>query len=209
MLVEMTIKEFLSALKSDAAAPGGGSAAALAGAVGAALALMVGNLTLGNSKYPEAQDEVAALQPQLEACLAKLERYIDEDTEAFNRVMDAYRLPKATEEEKQARSQAIQEALQQAAVLPMTVAETSQEVLVMARRMLAIGNSNAASDAAVAGRMAHTAMWAAIYNVRINLGSIKDQAFVAAMKKRIDDVSAKAADVLAALLTEADGKIGS
>jgi len=208
MLIDMTVKNFLAELKSASPAPGGGSAAALAGAVGAALALMVGNLTVGNAKYQSVQDEVKALLPELEEQLARLQRYVDEDTAVFNQVMAAYRLPKATEEEIAARSRAIQQALEQAASLPMTVAGCCQEVLVMARRMLAIGNANAASDAAVAGRMAHAAMWAAIYNVRINLGSIKDQEFAARMWQRIDTVLGKADAAMADLLAEADKKIG-
>lgn len=208
MLIDMTVKDFLAELKSASPAPGGGSAAALAGAVGAALTLMVGNLTVDNAKYQSVQDEVKALLPELEEQLARLQRYVDEDTAVFNQVMAAYRLPKATEEEIAARSRAIQQALEQAASLPMTVAGCCQEVLVMARRMLAIGNANAASDAAVAGRMAHAAMWAAIYNVRINLGSIKDQEFTARMRQRIDTVLGKADAAMADLLAEADKRIG-
>ena len=208
MLVDMTITEFLAELKSDSPAPGGGSSAALAGAVGAALAAMVGNLTLGSGKYQDVQAEVETILPQLNSRLAKLERYIDEDTAVFNRVMAAYRLPKATDDEKLARSQAIQQALKEAAALPLSVAELCQEVLVLSGRMLAIGNTNAASDAAVAVRMAHTAMWAAIYNVRINLDAIKDQDFAAAMKEQIKTVTAKAEAAFYELIAEADRKIG-
>lgn len=208
MLIEMTVKDFLTELKSASPAPGGGSAAALAGAVAAALAVMVGNLTVGNARYHEVQDEVKALLPQLEERLARLQRYVDEDTAAFNQVMAAYRRPKATEEEQAVRRQAVQQALEQAAGLPMTVAECCREVLELAGRMLAIGNANAASDAAVAGRMAHAAMWAAIYNVRINLGSINDQEFAARMKERIDTVVGQAEASLAALVAAADGRIG-
>ena len=208
MLVDLTIKEFLAELKSDSPAPGGGSAAALAGAVGASLAAMVGNLTRGNGKYQDVQAEVEAILPQLNNQLAKLEQYIDEDTAVFNQVMAAYRLPKATDDEKLARSKAIQQALKGAAALPMSVAELCQDVLVLSGRMLVIGNTNAASDAAVAGRMAHTAMWGAIYNVRINLDSIKDQDFVAAMKEQIKTVTEKGEVALVELLAEADRKIG-
>lgn len=208
MLIDMTIKDFLAELKSASPAPGGGSAAALAGAVGAALAMMVANLTVGNDKYQAAHGELGVLMPQIEERLDRLQRYVDEDTEMFNRVMAAYRLPKATEEEKAARGRTIQEALQQAAVLPMTVAECCGEVLDLARRMLEIGNANAASDAAVAGRMAHAAMWSAIYNVRINLASIKDQDFADKMRSRIDAALGKAGVAFAGLLATADGKIG-
>lgn len=208
MLIDMTLKDFLAELRSSSPAPGGGSAAALAGAVGAALAAMVGNLTAGNDKYRAVQDEVKALLPQLDGQLARLQRYVDEDTAVFNKVMAAYRLPKAGDEEKAARSLAIQQALKEAAALPMAVADCCAAVLTVARRMLAIGNANAASDAAVAGRLAHTAMWAAIYNVRINLGSIKDEDFAAALRRQIAATLVKADADLAALLAEADGKIG-
>lgn len=208
MLLDMTLKTFLDELKSDSPAPGGGSAAALAGAIGAGLAQMVGNLTVKSDKYQSVQAEVQTLMPRLEDHIERLARYVDEDTEVFNRVMAAYRLPKVTDEEKAARSEAIQSALKQAALLPMTVAESCQEVLLLSKRMLEIGNVNAASDAAVAGRLAHTAMWAAIYNVRINLGSIKDQDFAAGMRKRTAALLERSEPALAALLKEADRIIG-
>lgn len=207
MLLDMMVKDFLTALKSDSPAPGGGSAAALVGGVAAALALMVGNLTADNEKYQTVRVEVQSLRPQLDERLTKLERFIDEDTAMFNQVMAAYRLPKTTETERSARSQAIQVALQQAAIAPMAVAECCEGVLSLAKRMLEIGNSNAASDAAVAGRMAHAAMWAAIYNVRINLASIKDPVFITDMKLRIDTVVEKTEASLSTLLVEADRKI--
>ena len=208
MLVDMTINEFLAEIKSDSPAPGGGSVAALAGAVGAALTTMVGNLTLGNAKYGDVQGEVEALVPQLNSLQAKLVHYIDEDTEAFNRVMAAYRLPKGTDEEKQNRSQAIQQALQGAATLPMNVARVFLEVPALSKQMLTIGNTNAASDAAVAGRMAHAGMWGAIYNVRINLDSIKDQDFAAAMKEEVKAVIDNGEAALKELIAETDRKIG-
>lgn len=208
MLVDMTIKEFLAEITSDSPAPGGGSVAALAGAVGAALATMVGNLTLSNAKYSEVQSEVEALMPHLNSLQAKLVHYVDEDTAAFNQVMAAYRLPKGTDEEKQARSQAIQQALQGAATLPMNVARLCLEVLSLSKQMLTIGNTNAASDAAVAGRMAHAGMWGAIYNVRINLDSIKDQDFVTAMREEVKTVIEKGEGALQDLIAETDRKIG-
>jgi Methenyl tetrahydrofolate cyclohydrolase len=208
MLIDRTVQEFLTELKSASPAPGGGSAAALTGAVGAALTLMVGNLTVGSDKYREVQSEVKALLATLEEQLVMLERFVDEDTAVFNQVMAAYRLPKATDEEQAARRQTVQQALKQAAALPMTVAECCLEVLDLARRMLEIGNASAASDAAVAGRLTHAAMWAAVYNVRINLGGIKDQEFVANMRQRLDSILDRAGGSLAGLLEAADRKIG-
>lgn len=208
MLVQMTVSDFLAEIKSDSAAPGGGSVAALSGALGAALAAMVANLTLDNAKYEAVHAEVARLRPQMHELMSKLEHYVDEDTAMFNKVMDAYRLPKATDEEKTARSAAIQLALKGAAELPMQVALCCQEALLLSKKMLEIGNTNAASDAAVAGRMANTGMWGAIYNVRINLGSIKDQAFTEDMKSQIAALIVHAEIAMQELLNEVEKKIG-
>lgn len=207
MLIDKKVNEFLEELKSDSPAPGGGSAAALVGAIGAALGVMVGNLTVNSDKYQEVHTETGRLMQKLEERLASLERYIDEDTNAFNQVMAAYKLPKATAKEKERRTQAIQTALQDASKLPLEVAKVSLEVLELSLRMLAIGNRNAASDAAVAGRMAHAAMWSAIYNVRINLASIKDADFLAEMSRQITSIIEKSEVLLNQLVNEADEKI--
>lgn len=206
-LVDKTVHAFLQEVQSDSPAPGGGSVAALVGALGAALAVMVGNLTVGSAKYEEVHGEAKGLMEQLTERLGNLEQDVDADTQAFNGVMAAYKLPKATDEEKTARSQAIQEALKGASRLPLAVAIDCKEVLVLSGKMLAIGNPNAASDAAVAGRMAHAAMWSAIYNVRINLGSIKDTAFVADVTQQVSTIIEEAEAALQQLVQAADAKI--
>jgi len=207
MLMDTKLNDFLADLKSDSPAPGGGSAAALAGAIGAALGIMVGNLTISSDKYAEAHEQTSQLIEQLEKKLTSLERYVDEDTQAFTQVMQAYKLPKSTEKEKTLRSQTIQQAMQSASQLPMKVAAICMEVLEMSGRMLEIGNVNAASDAAVAGRMAHAAMWSAIYNVKINLGSIKDQNFVADMTKQVASVVDRSEELFTQLVHKANVKI--
>ncbi len=207
MLVDLKVTEFIDILQSDAGAPGGGSVAALAGALAAGLSVMVSRLTIGNAKYESAQNELMLLQPQLKGCMEQLTHFVDADTEMFNKVVDAYGMPKSTDEEKAARSAAIQLALKGASELPMEVAVSCKNVLALSKRMLQIGNTNAASDVAVAGRMAHTGMWGAIYNVRINLGSIKDQAFVEDMKCKVDRVLAEAEVAMQELLVEIDKKI--
>lgn len=207
MLMEKKLNDFLAELKSDSPAPGGGSAAALAGAIGAALGIMVGNLTVSTEKYAAVHGEAQELVTKLEEKLASLERYVDEDTEAFTQVMRAYKLPKATDEEKALRSQTIQQAMQGAAKLPMQVAVVCMEVLEMSGSMLEIGNANAASDAAVAGRMAHAAMWSAIYNVKINLGSIKDQTVVAALTTQVNTVVERSEKLFQELVQKANEKI--
>ena len=207
LLMDKKVNDFLAELKSDSPAPGGGSAAALAGAIGAALGIMVGNLTLTSVKYAEVHDQASQLVKELDAKLISLEEYVDEDTKAFTQVMLAYKLPKGTDEEKTLRSQTIQQAMKSAAQLPMKVATVCMEVLEMSSQMLDIGNSNAASDAAVAGRMAHAAMWSAIYNVKINLGSIKDQDFVAEMSKEVSRVVDHSEKLFVTLVQKANEKI--
>lgn len=207
MLMDKKLNEFLAELKSDSPAPGGGSAAALAGAIGAALGIMVGNLTLNSDKCVEAHEKSNQLTQQLGKKLAVLERYVDEDTQVFTQVMQAYKLPKSTETEKILRGQTIQQAMQSASELPMEVATVCMEVLELSGEMLEIGNANAASDAAVAGRMAHAAMWSAVYNVRINLGSIRDQNFIANMDKKIASVVERSEELFTQLVNKANEKI--
>lgn len=207
MLMDKKLNVFLAELKSDSPAPGGGSAAALAGAIGAALGIMVGNLTISSAKYAEAHEQAKQLTEQLEEKLTSLEGYVDEDTQAFTQVMLAYKLPKNTDEEKTVRSETIQQAMQSASQLPMKVAVICMEVLEMSGGMLEIGNMNAASDAAVAGRMAHAAMWSAIYNVKINLGSIKDQKFVEDMSKQVNNIVACSEKLFTQLVQKANEKI--
>lgn len=177
MLVQMKITDFLEELSSNSPAPGGGSISALAGSLGGALTAMVCRLTVGNSKYAEVQSEVEAILAEADQLVGKLTNCVDADTEAFNKVMAAYKLPKAAEAEKLARSEAIQQAMVYATNLPLEVASCCLKVLAMAVRVLAIGNANAASDAAVAGLMAHAGLHGALYNVTINLSSIKEQGY--------------------------------
>ncbi|QDR79976.1 cyclodeaminase/cyclohydrolase family protein [Sporomusa termitida] len=186
MLIAMKITEFLEELGSNSPAPGGGSISALAGALGGALTAMVCRLTVGSGKYAEVETEVTALLAEADALSGVLTRYVDADTEAFNKVMAAYKLPKATEAEKLDRSAAIQQAMMYATNLPLEVAACCLKVLTMAVRILAIGNSNAASDAAVAGLMAHAGLHGALYNVKINLGSIKAPGFQQEIQTKMD-----------------------
>jgi formiminotetrahydrofolate cyclodeaminase len=153
MLMDMTVKEFLTELASNSPAPGGGSVSAMAGSLSAALVSMVANLTTDNNDSGQNQDVDAALKRAADL-MAVLEEAVDADTEAFNKVMDAYRLPKQTEEEKKKRSQAIQQALQGAALHPMKVARQCLDVLRLCSWAAAEGNPNALSDAGVAALLA-------------------------------------------------------
>ena len=192
MLMTKSVQDFITELAADSAAPGGGSAAALAGCLGAALTKMVCNLSLDEAKFGAVLPEIEAIRTESGDLLAKLTRAVDEDAAAFNEVMAAYKLPKATDEEKTARLAAIQQSMKQAALLPLGVAGDCLAVLKLAGRILPIGNANAASDAAVSGLMAYAALQGALYNVKINLGFIKDA-----------DFCQKTRDQIAAILDEA------
>ena len=199
MLIDKSVREFVKELASDSAAPGGGSASALAGCLGAALTKMVCNLSLDETKFGAVLPEIQAIQTQAADLLAKLTRAVDEDAAAFNEVMAAYKLPKATEDEKTARLALIQQSMKKAALLPLSVAGDCLEVLKLAGRILPIGNANAASDAAVSGLMAYAALQGAIYNVKINLGSIKDADFCQDTRQKIAAISDAAKKENAAL----------
>ena len=192
MLITKSVQDFITELAADSAAPGGGSAAALTGCLGAALTKMVCNLSLDEAKFGAVLPEIQAIQTQAADLLAKLTRAVDEDAAAFNEVMAAYKLPKTTEEEKKSRLAAIQQSMKQAALLPLGVAGDCLEVLKLAGRILPIGNANAASDAAVSGLMAYAALQGALYNVKINLGFIKDIEFCQDIRQKIAVISDEA-----------------
>ena len=192
MLITKSVQDFITELAADSAAPGGGSAAALAGCLGAALTKMVCNLSLDEAKFGVVLPEIQAIRTQAADLLAKLTRAVDEDAAAFNEVMAAYKLSKATEEEKTARLAAIQKSMKKAALLPLGVAGDCLEVLKLAGRILPIGNANAASDAAVSGLMAYAALQGALYNVKINLGFIKDIEFCQDIRQKIAVISDEA-----------------
>jgi formiminotetrahydrofolate cyclodeaminase len=207
MLVDLPVHDFIREMKSDSPAPGGGSASALAGALSAGLGIMVANLTSGNARYAEAEGRIQELRSALESVLKDLEQYIDDDTRAFNEVMAAFKLPKEGEEEKVVRREAIQGSMKKAAELPLLVALSCVRTLTAAVELLRIGNSNAASDAAVAGRLAYAALWGAVYNVRINLGSIKDSEFNRNKRERIAELLAKGDELNSELSRLGDEKM--
>lgn len=167
---------FLDALAAGTPAPGGGSAAAYAGAMGAALVAMVARLTLGKKKYAEVQDQMNEILLQAERLRRELTAAVDEDAAAFEGIMAAFKLPKETEEQQAARLAAIEQATLTAIRVPLATAEKAVKVLVLAERCVALGNANAITDAASAAAMARAALIAAGYNVRINVNSLSDKA---------------------------------
>ncbi|MDN5374984.1 MAG: methenyltetrahydrofolate cyclohydrolase [Thermacetogenium sp.] len=178
VLMDLTVKDFLAELASASPAPGGGSVSALAGALGAALVSMVARLSDGRDGSDEKEKEdLRRLLERSLALLGSLSSGVDGDTEAFNRVMSAYRMPKETPEEKDRRSRAIQEALQEAADHPLQVAGKCLEVLRLAGEMVRRGNPNALSDAGVAALLAYAGVVGSLFNVAINLEGIRDPEF--------------------------------
>ena len=208
MLMDKSVRDFVTELASDSAAPGGGSASALAGCLGAALTTMVCNLSLDETKHKDVLPEIQAIRRQASELLANLVNAVDEDAQAFNEVMDAYKLPKATDEEKATRLATIQQSMKKAALLPLGVAGSCLDALKLAGRILPLGNPNAASDAAVAGLMAYAAIQGALYNVKINLGFIKDANFCASTRERIAVITAAAQKENAALEAAAGKLLG-
>lgn len=182
----MTIDEFAQIVASDSPVPGGGSIAALCGALSAALAEMVANLTVGKKKYADSKEEMADIISKASALRDKLLNYIEEDSLAYNKVMEAYKLPKETEQEKSLRLSEIEEGLKIAASVPLKVAETSFEILPLAQAVVLRGNSNSVTDALVGAMMARTGVLSAVLNIRINLDSIKDSEFVKVLKEKAD-----------------------
>lgn len=178
MLVEMTVKDFSKVLASDSPAPGGGSVAALSGALAANLLSMVCRLSFGKKERGQFDESLSAVLEKSEALSTSLLERIDLDTDAFNAVMAAFRLPKATDGEKAARTAAIQQGYQKAVRSPLGIAKDCRDVLLLAGEMVGKSNPNALSDLGVASQQAMAGLEGAIMNVKINLPSIKDQSFV-------------------------------
>lgn len=187
-LTEQKVTEFLDALASNAPAPGGGSVAALSGALGAALLSMVCNLTLGKTRYADVQDDIAALVEKTEALRYRLTDLLDADVEVFSGVSAAYKMPRKTPEDKAARTAAIQEALKAATQVPLDVARACVEVIELCTQTAEQGNRGAVSDAGVAVLMAEAGLRSAALNVIININAIKDEAFSAKVQGELDSL---------------------
>ena len=185
-LASMKINNFLSELASSSPAPGGGSVAALAGSLGAALSSMVCNLTIGKEKYSNVQDKIKDTLKKSEKIRRELTKLIDEDTNAFNDVMKAFKMPKETENQKEKRSKAIQEGYKVAAKVPLKTASICEKIFDIAKVVAEIGNQNSITDSAVSALMAQAGVRGAILNVQINLGSIKDEDFVKMVTSEIE-----------------------
>jgi formiminotetrahydrofolate cyclodeaminase len=184
-LTEKSVTNFLDELASNAPAPGGGSVAALSGALGAALVSMVCNLTLGKKGYEEVQGDIQDLLDRSEALRHKLADLLEEDVKAYTGYSKAAKMPRATEEEKAARKAAMQDALKVATDVPLSIAEAAVQVMDLCMPAAEKGNKWAVSDAGVAVLMAEAALRSAALNVLINLGTLKDEEFVADRRTKL------------------------
>lgn len=196
----LSIEQFTIETASDAPVPGGGSIAAVSGSLSAALVKMVANLTIGKKKYVEVGEEMSEISKKAEVIRVKMLDDIERDCAAFNLVMDAFKLPKATDEEKAARSAAIQNGLKEAASVPMEIAENAYSIMALSERVVLAGNSNAVTDGLVSAMMARTAVLSALLNVKINLDSIKDEVFVLELANKVADLEKKALETEKAIL---------
>jgi methenyltetrahydrofolate cyclohydrolase len=187
-LVKMNIKMFLDELASTSPAPGGGSVAALSGALGAALSSMVCNLSIGKQGYEAVQDEITEILQRSEELRKQLTELIDKDTEAFNKVIEALKMPKETVDQKEYRQHTMQSAFKHAADVPLETARKCMQILDVARILAEKGNKNSISDAAVSALMAQTGLQAAMLNVRINLCSIKDTEYIQKVTTELDEL---------------------
>ena len=206
-LVEMKVTDFIDEVSRESPAPGGGSIAALAGALGASLSSMVSNLT-ANKRGSDEVDEI--LNNAAEECQEiknVLVKAIDEDTNAFNAYMDARRLPNKTAEGKKAREEAMQAGLKQAVMVPLNTAQQSFRAIEIAEIVAKSGNPNSITDVGVGAQSAYTGVLGGIYNVLINLKDIKDEKYVSEMRKTCSDLKEKAQKKLGKVMGFVESKL--
>ena len=184
--------EYLDRLAAKLPAPGGGSAAALVGALGAALESMVANFTVGKEAYREVEADVKSVLEQSEALRGELTKLVQADMDVYSKVSSAYALPQASAEEKAARTEAIQAALKVAAQVPHKVVVACDKVLATCPELAAKGSANLISDVGVAVVFAEAALQAAYLNVEINLAGIKDEAYADQMRRELAPLVARA-----------------
>lgn len=204
---EKSLQTFLDNVASAEPAPGGGSVAALSGALGASLVAMVCRLTIAKKGYEMVSAEMESILPRAEQLQRDLRDLMQADTDAYARVMDAYQLPKQTDAEKTARTRAIQDALKHASDIPLRVAELCVQVLELARPVAEKGNKNAASDGGVGALMAEAGLRGAALNVSINLGAITDELFVRRHRERVQKLLVEAEQRKREILQIVEGRM--
>jgi formiminotetrahydrofolate cyclodeaminase len=199
----LKITAYLEKAAAGTAVPGGGSVAALNASLAAGLTEMVANLTSGKKGYEAVEEEMKDIAGKATELREKLTAAIDRDAEAYSAVMAAFKLPRATDPEKEERKRAIQKALKHAARVPMEVANHAVKVIDLAGRAVDKGNKNALTDGLVAAMNARTAALAALYNVKINLGAIEDDEFAKKLTREVNDLEQQARDKEKEILSNA------
>jgi methenyltetrahydrofolate cyclohydrolase len=209
MTANSSLVTFLDDLASERPTPGGGGAAAVSGAIGAALVSMVANLTIGKKNYEAVREDLEAVDAKAEALRAELIRAIDEDIVAFNSVMGAYGLPRATDEEKAKRAASIQVALKDATLAPLRAVKACFDVIRLSAAVAEKGNLNLISDAGVAVLSANAGLRGAALNVFINAKAIKDRDFAEKQIAEVNALLAQAAEITESVYQTVRTKIGS
>ncbi len=207
-LVDMTVTGFANETASESPAPGGGSIAATMGALGISLATMVANLSSHKAGWDERWEEFSNWAEKGQKLKDELLMLVDEDTNAFNKIMDAFGLPKGTDTEKAARTAAIQEATKYATEVPFRVMQRSFEAFEIIKQMAEIGNPNSVTDAGVGALAARSAVMGAFLNVKINASGLNDKAFANEIIEKGNEIQKKAMDVEAEILKIVESKIG-
>jgi formiminotetrahydrofolate cyclodeaminase len=193
-LQNLTINQFLERTAANEAVPGGGSCAALNAAIATALTEMMANLTIGKQKYSEVEERMKLIAAMMSTNRSHLVNDIDRDSDAYKLVMEAYKIPKSTEEEVTLREEKIEEATKIASLVPMEVAERAFNLLDSMIEVLQKGNKNAMTDGLVGVMTCRTAIMGALLNVRTNLGGIKDKEFVAELTVKCNRIEQETCD---------------
>jgi len=206
-LVEMKLTDLIDEVSRESAAPGGGSIAALAGALGAALSSMVSNLTANRRGSEDVDDPLNKAADEAQEIKNKLVQAIDADTDAFNEYMDARRLSKKTDEEKLARNNAMLEGLKNAVRVPLSTAQLSAQAIEIAGTVAKFGNPNSITDVGVGVQMAYSGVLGGVYNVLINLKDIDDEEFNSEMRKQCDELKDSSKKKLDEILKFVESKL--
>lgn len=207
-ITEQSFKDIMDSIAASTPAPGGGTAAALAGVMAASLVQMVANLTLGRKKYIGVEAKMQEVYTEAAELRGRLGELAEEDARAYEEVMQAYKYPKSTPEEEALRAQAIERALHGAATVPLRTAQAALQVLSLAAAVAQAGNQNALTDAGVAGLLASAAFTAAVYNVRVNIAMLDPRpAWAREMETQLSTMETQALGLSNAIATKVAGQI--
>lgn len=207
-LLEKNLREFAEETASESPAPGGGSISAYAGSLGAALSTMVANLSANKRGWDDRWEEFSNWADKGQTLQSQLLSLVDADTAAFNRIMEAYGMPKSSDDQKAARSKAIQDATKHAIEIPMQVAEIAFEAMEMAEAMAQIGNPNSITDAGVGAMCLRTAVIGAVLNARVNANDLEDKAYVEKTLSRCKELVSQSRSREEAVLARVDEVLG-